>query len=96
MKLKSLTLIFVVLSATNAEIRNYEGHKVYKVIPKNADEVESLINIKRSGVSEFWDDVFDVNHNVKMVVSGLLEAELIEMLTKAKIEAKVVIEDVQR
>ncbi|XP_063387059.1 zinc carboxypeptidase-like [Cydia fagiglandana] len=96
MEFKLLLFVLLVAATACAEPKSYEGYKVYKVVPKTADEVESLLKVKISGVSEFWDESVDVNQIVKIMVSPAHEAEFIEILERDNIEATLVIDDVQR
>ncbi|XP_047994157.1 zinc carboxypeptidase-like isoform X2 [Leguminivora glycinivorella] len=96
MEFKVLFFVLLFVATSYAEPKSYEGYKVYKAVPKTADEVEGLIKLKISGVTEFWDDNIDVNQNVKIMVSPAHEAEFIEIIERDNIEATLVIDDVQR
>ncbi|XP_063539379.1 uncharacterized protein LOC134748516 [Cydia strobilella] len=96
MEFKLLFFVLLIVAIACAEPKSYEGYKVYKIVPKTTDEVETLLRVKISGVSEFWDESVDVNQNVKITVSPAHEAELIEILQRDNIEATLVIDDVQR
>lgn len=94
---KKYILLFIFgIVAVVAVKRNYEGFKVYKVIPKSEDEVRILEDVQNRVLGELWDDYVDVNHVVKIMVAPNKQGEFLDVLLKANMEVTEVIENLQR
>lgn len=96
MHYKSVLCVFLIATAFVAAKKSYEGYKVYKVIPKTQDDVKNLENIQDSGLGEFWIDQFDVNHNVKIMVSSEKQNLFLKRMKICNLDAKEVIADLQK
>lgn len=96
MVFKVLILISIATLATAAFKKNYEGYKVYDVVPKSEDEVNLLEEVQSSAIGEFWEDQFDVNHVVKIMVAPEKQKDFLYVLSTANIEVKEVIGNLQR
>ncbi|KAM3960500.1 uncharacterized protein ACR2FA_005409 [Aphomia sociella] len=78
------------------ENKSYEGHKVYKIVPKTQEQANLLEDLRRNGIGELWDDNVVVNCNVRITVPAVKENVFLESVEKGQMKAELLIEDLQR
>ncbi|XP_030028980.2 zinc carboxypeptidase [Manduca sexta] len=89
-------LILFIGVATVSGLRSYDGYKVYQIEPKNENEVNVLTEVQDSGIGEFWEDYFDVDHKVRIMVSGDKQGVFLGKMKDANIEVVETISDVEK
>ncbi|XP_072929534.1 uncharacterized protein [Epargyreus clarus] len=96
MKYKNLLIVFSVIIASNAQKITFDGYKVYKVIPKTNEELELLQNLQKDRILELWDDLYVTNRDVRLMVPPQNVKDFLCAAQKAKMDAKEVINDMQK
>lgn len=88
-------LLFSVLTTFIEAYESYENYKVYDVVPKNEAQVQILLDLRKDGY-DYWTDVFNVNNNVRIMVSPEKQNEFVEYLEKVGLNPSISINNVQQ
>lgn len=97
MNTKNIIYIFLTLTVVSAAVKkSYDGYTLYKIVPKDDSDVKILEEIQAKNVGEFWDEGFRATQEAKVMVAPERREEFVRQLATAKIEAKIIINDIQR
>lgn len=91
-------LLFIYLTGlvlVASEKVSYEGYRLYKVIPKTNEEVQSLLEIQKNGPEQFWLDQFEVNDDVRIMVKTENEKQFLERVKESKLETTMIFDNLQ-
>ncbi|XP_028031436.1 zinc carboxypeptidase-like [Bombyx mandarina] len=95
MNYKIYYFLLITFSVVNA-VKDYNGYKVYRVVPRTEDDVKLLEEFRRTSVGEFWDDNLVVNYRVNMMVPGDMQGLFLNSTRQTMIEVEEVIPDLQK
>lgn len=90
-----LIATFVVASAASQKVR-FDNYSVYRVTPKNAQQLQSLKSLEGFGGYSFWTEVGKMNTPVDIMVPPHLKADFKDVLELTGIPSETFIEDVQQ
>ncbi|XP_053613735.1 zinc carboxypeptidase-like [Plodia interpunctella] len=93
---KIIYFCIVCVVFVNAQKISYEGYRLYQVLPTTDGQVKSLETIKKNGFATFWEEIFNVNSDVKAMVSRENEKEFLEITKNEHLKPKIIIENLQR
>lgn len=96
MKILLCLTIFIFTIAVEAQKKTFEGSKLFKVVPKTADDVKTLEYMRDSGIGDFWIEYFKVNDDLRIMVTKEQQSTFLGRLQGANIEVATIIEDVQK
>ncbi|XP_075982738.1 zinc carboxypeptidase-like [Anticarsia gemmatalis] len=95
MLVKSLSILFFIISVSSEKFR-FDNYTLYKVIPKNVEEIQVLQNLQNSVPEfDFWDDVTPVSEYVNVLSKPELKGDLESFLSGAGIDFVVTLENIQ-
>lgn len=90
-----LILLEIIILSSDAKV-SYENYKVYSVIPKTDEQVQVLIDLnKENNDLDFWSDVFNVDSDVRVMVSSKYDTEFIDYMKSVNIDVDLKITNVQ-
>lgn len=94
MNLKCLFVLLVAVVVTSA--KSFNGYKLYKVDIKTEDDLKAVKDVQTQNFGEFWEEDFDVNHEVKIMVAPENQSQFLKVFKIAGVDVIEVIEDMQR
>ncbi|CAH1637893.1 unnamed protein product [Spodoptera littoralis] len=96
MILKEIIFLVVLVAAVNADYVSYKNYKVYKIVPKNENEVQILLDLRKQPQYYFWNDIVSLYSDVKIMVAPKNQEEFENYFKSINIPAEVVFNDVQK
>lgn len=94
MRLLTLLLSVFVVTVTSEKVR-YDNYKVYRVTPKNAQQLQILIDLEATGGYSFWTDARRVNYPVDIMVPPHLHSAFEDFASSSGIMSELFIKNVQ-
>ncbi|VVC97744.1 unnamed protein product [Leptidea sinapis] len=76
--------------------RTFEGYKVYKISPKNVNEVRFVKDLQRDGIGQLWDDQVNVDFEARIMVKPDNVENFLNKMDSSGVGYKVMIGDLQR
>ncbi|XP_022916595.1 carboxypeptidase B-like [Onthophagus taurus] len=89
-------LLLCILSGCFAQFINYDGSKLYQLIPENEEHLEFLDFIQNSERYDFWSETRSLNIPAVVMVKGAALENFWEALTSRGIKFKLLMNNVQR
>ncbi|XP_046994559.1 zinc carboxypeptidase-like [Schistocerca americana] len=91
-------LVLAALSLAAGEPLRFDGHRVYRVTPKNKHHVQFLNALAGKYHNDilFWKDARVVNRTADIMVSPEMQNNFLEALEKKGMKSSVYVEDVQK
>ncbi|XP_050664226.1 zinc carboxypeptidase-like [Leptidea sinapis] len=76
--------------------RTFEGYKVYKISPKNVNELNFVKDLERDGIGQLWDDQVNVDFEARIMVKPDNVENFLNKMDSSGVGYKVMIGDLQR
>lgn len=89
-------LLVVLIAIVSVNAVSYKDYKVYDVVPKTKEDVNILKKLLDENKYIFWNYAVKVENVVKIMVAPEKQDDFEKYMSSALIDAKLVIEDVQR
>lgn len=93
---KKVKLLVVLIAIVCVNAVSYKDYKVYDVVPKTKEDVSILKKLLEENKYIFWNYAVKVENVVKIMVAPEKQDDFEKYMNSAGIDAKLVIEDVQR
>lgn len=90
-----LAIFFTAIAVASA-VKTYDGYKVFNIAIKNQTDLNIVKDVQNRNIGEFWEDFFNVNEVVKVMVAPEKQAQFLEVLKTTDVEVTEVIDDLQR
>lgn len=85
----------LILQVFASEKHQFYGYKVIRIVPKDVESIELLINLEKSVHYNFWSEIKNVNHSVDVMVPPYKIQELEDLLRQSNVDYSVFISNVQ-
>lgn len=85
----------LILQTFASEKQQFNDYKVLRIIPKDVESVELLIELEKSEHYHFWNEIKNVHHFVDVMVPPYKIEELEDLLRSSNVESSVFISNVQ-
>ncbi|KAK5642766.1 hypothetical protein RI129_008933 [Pyrocoelia pectoralis] len=96
MNIVALVLLSITGFGIGTTTLQYNGYKVYRVIPKTFEQLVALRNLESEGLYDFWSEVRSLHEGVDVMVPPNLMKHFKNYLENFNLDAQVFIEDVQK
>lgn len=95
MRIIALFLAALVAVSFAREKVRFDNYKVYRVTPKNAQQLQVLRDLEATGGYSFWSEVGRINNRVDIMVPPHLHADFKDVAALSGIPIELFMENVQ-